>query len=353
MTPINGYEWPVPMPKDANLDLIRIEMLNLGAQYAWLDVLCLRQEGGKGEHLRIEEWKVDVPTIGCVYDRALHVVCYFNGLDRALHLTSDYFDSDRCWFRRAWTLQEIVVHPIIGGETSHNIMEKEVRRRFGKQLKALREMRDYDKPFPLDKVAGLVHLFKTYRIPIYNAEQSAADMWEVLMDVMDTSKRAELFFYYPRPGAGKKYWRPSWQQLQVMATTINVSELPGSVGWTDDPDVDCYEGYHVESGKVQGLGEVPKEKDDAKSYRQGELVLKDATGASHTLKIVANHTYQIPDGLYTVIGCDRWLFNDIWVVGSQREDGRFQKFSVFRSATDEKVKLRALALENVQFCFLK
>ncbi|PBK62307.1 hypothetical protein ARMSODRAFT_1024918 [Armillaria solidipes] len=26
MTPINGYEWPVPMPKDANLDLIRIEM---------------------------------------------------------------------------------------------------------------------------------------------------------------------------------------------------------------------------------------------------------------------------------------------------------------------------------------
>ncbi len=46
MTPINGYEWPVPMPKDANLDLIRIEMLNLGAEYAWLDILCLRQEGG-------------------------------------------------------------------------------------------------------------------------------------------------------------------------------------------------------------------------------------------------------------------------------------------------------------------
>ncbi len=70
MTPINGYEWPVPMPKDANLDLIRIEMLNLGAEYAWLDVLCLRQEGGKGKHLRVEEWKLDVPTyrmgvLGC------------------------------------------------------------------------------------------------------------------------------------------------------------------------------------------------------------------------------------------------------------------------------------------------
>ncbi|KAK0187287.1 hypothetical protein F5146DRAFT_770171 [Armillaria mellea] len=46
MTPINGYEWPVPIPKGANLDLVRIEMLSLGAEYAWLDVLCLRQAGG-------------------------------------------------------------------------------------------------------------------------------------------------------------------------------------------------------------------------------------------------------------------------------------------------------------------
>ncbi len=36
---------PVPIPQDTSLDLIRIEMLNLGAEYAWLDVLCLRQEG--------------------------------------------------------------------------------------------------------------------------------------------------------------------------------------------------------------------------------------------------------------------------------------------------------------------
>ncbi len=69
LTPINGREWPVPIPKDANLDLIRIEMLNIGAEYVWLDVLCLRQVGGTREDLRLEEWKVDVPTIGCVYQR--------------------------------------------------------------------------------------------------------------------------------------------------------------------------------------------------------------------------------------------------------------------------------------------
>ncbi|KAK0441350.1 hypothetical protein EV421DRAFT_728153 [Armillaria borealis] len=63
-TPINGYEWPVPIPKDANLDLIRIELLNLGVEYTWLDVLCLRQKDGMREDLREEEWKLDVPTIG-------------------------------------------------------------------------------------------------------------------------------------------------------------------------------------------------------------------------------------------------------------------------------------------------
>ncbi|PBK94067.1 hypothetical protein ARMGADRAFT_991978, partial [Armillaria gallica] len=44
MTPINQNQWPVPIPKDASFDLIRIEMLSLGAEYVWLDVLCMTQE---------------------------------------------------------------------------------------------------------------------------------------------------------------------------------------------------------------------------------------------------------------------------------------------------------------------
>ncbi len=99
-TPINGCEWPVPMPKDADLHLIRIEMLNHDAEYVWLDVLCLRQEGKWEEERRAErradrradrhdrhgvrrraeqhgeredrrvEWAVDVSTIGRVYEMA-------------------------------------------------------------------------------------------------------------------------------------------------------------------------------------------------------------------------------------------------------------------------------------------
>ncbi len=104
-TPINGREWPVPMPRDANLDLIRIEMLNYGAEYAWLDVLCLRQVGGQREDLRAEEWKVDVPTIGRAYDASRWpAVCYLSGLGRPFSLKEDDLESNTCWFKRAWTL---------------------------------------------------------------------------------------------------------------------------------------------------------------------------------------------------------------------------------------------------------
>ncbi|KAK0230061.1 hypothetical protein IW262DRAFT_1520776, partial [Armillaria fumosa] len=220
MTTINGREWPVPIPKDANLDLIRIEMLNLGAEYVWLDVLCLRQEGGKNEHLRLDEWKLDVPTIGSVYQQPYsRVVCYFNGLGRPLHLTPDYFEDDRCWFRRAWTLQEITSDPIIGGETGLDVMDKQVQRRFDEQLAALQaiprsrtilelvsEMTHRVLTKPLDKVAGLVYLLRTGSIPIYDTKQSAADAWEVLVDLMDPWFRVQLLFMYPEPGNGRKHW---------------------------------------------------------------------------------------------------------------------------------------------------
>ena len=44
-TPINGRKWPVPVPKDTTLDRVRVELLNVGRETIWLDVLCLWQEG--------------------------------------------------------------------------------------------------------------------------------------------------------------------------------------------------------------------------------------------------------------------------------------------------------------------
>ncbi|KAK0230074.1 hypothetical protein IW262DRAFT_1520780 [Armillaria fumosa] len=358
MTPITGNEWPVPIPKDGSLDLVRIEMLNVGAEYAWLDILCLRQEGGQGEHLRTEEWKLDVPTIGAMYDWD-PVVCYFNGLGQPLHLTPSYFESDRCWFRRAWTLQEITENPIIGGETDGDyVMDERVRKMFDEKLAWLRDIREWDMTLdilaemrnrvstkPLDKVAGLVYLLRTDSIPIYDAEQSQADAWEVLMDVMAPGFRAGFFFFYPERGNGKKFWRPSWQQ--VMANRIvepDLSRWPGQVRRMEEADVDHYMGYRIESAEVRRLGEIPNEGEP----RRGELVLQDGAEEPHTLKVVADHAYPIPDGSYTLISCDAdgELPTDIWVVGRLREDGRFEKISVF-SSTEDEVKVRQLGFEQV------
>ncbi|KAK0429886.1 hypothetical protein EV421DRAFT_1940574 [Armillaria borealis] len=335
MTPINGYEWPVPMPKDANLDLIRIEMLNLGVEYAWLDVLrtqlntCMQMSNAefswpKGEHLRVEEWKLDVPTIGWVYRPPPEVVCYLNRLGRPLHLTLGDFESDRCWFRRTWTLQEITDDAIIAGETGDDVMEKEVQKMFDEQLARLRKIREWSFALELvsemwnwvstkslDKVAGLAYLLYPEFIPIYDAEKSDANAWEVLIDAMSPVCRAE-FFYFPEPGMGRKCWRPSWRQIMMLKHSVPYSFLlPGKVDQTEGTDADWYEGYCIHSADVRGLDDGLKEE----KPRQGEMVFNDATGLPHTLKLVATHTYPIPDGLYALIGCSFDRSSDVWVIG--------------------------------------
>lgn len=125
----------MPIPDDSNLDLIRIEMLNLGAEYAWLDVLCLRQEGGQDEDLRAGEWMLDVPTIGNAYVKE-KLVCYFNGLGRPLERGFDS-DNGRSWFKRTWTLQEMSHDWVIGGDTGDEMLNEEVRARFMSQLSSL------------------------------------------------------------------------------------------------------------------------------------------------------------------------------------------------------------------------
>ncbi|PBK94162.1 hypothetical protein ARMGADRAFT_1079645 [Armillaria gallica] len=191
---------------------------------------------------------------------------------------------------------------------------------------------------PSDKVTGLVYLLETQSIPIYDAEQSEEDAWDVLIDVMGSERRAQLLFY-PGPGDRRKFWRPSWEQ--VMTNKIIAPRPPYNIGWvhrTHNSHADYYEGhegYHIELGVVRGLSEVRKER----KRRQGELVLKDTTWAPRKLKIVAPHEYPIPDGLYTLICSDSRLSSSyFWVVGQLRKDGKFKKVSVIRLADGEKVK---------------
>ncbi|KAK0472995.1 hypothetical protein IW261DRAFT_1596624 [Armillaria novae-zelandiae] len=331
-TPINGYEWPVPLPKDANLNLICIEMLNLGAEYVWLDVLCLRQVSEQSDDLHLDEWKLDVPTIGRVYRMA----------------------------HGRLTLQEIQHRMIIGGEVGDdNIMEKEMQARIENQLSwlrensrvgglgmpvfiALSEMQKRVSTNPVDKVAGLSYLLWTAEIPTYYASQSQEEAWKALADEMNMAYRGYMFFLYPKAGNGKKRWRPSWKQ--AMTEALPPPQLTN--GWagfvlrTKDNDADWCDGPCIESAYVRGFGdESPEEK-----RRLGELLVEDTMGGKYTFKVFAAHKYLIPEGLYTLVGsspCDfqgKLQEQQCWVVGERLPGGMFKKVSVFMMANKNEVK---------------
>ncbi|KAK0481215.1 hypothetical protein EDD18DRAFT_1030317, partial [Armillaria luteobubalina] len=233
LTPINGKEWPVPIPKDVSLNLIRIEMLNMGMEYMWLDVLCLRQKGEVREDLRMEEWKLDVPIIGVIYQFS-SVVIYMSGLGLPLSLKEGDLDSDRCWFRRAWTVQEVGFERIIAGDTPNGPMhakpidndgnyETAVLTRFHKKLGTLHSnpdifsvlvaMRDRVSTNPVDRVAGLVLATIPRVIPAYYESRSLEGAWIALVNTTGHTQRGLLFFQYPGIGLGSKKWRPTWDQV--------------------------------------------------------------------------------------------------------------------------------------------
>ena len=135
MTEANQLMWPIPLPRGVQLEDIRGEMIRLGVRYAWLDVLCLRQEFRPSlvkdlaipviredikyrEQCRLKEWEVDVPTIGAIYSdlergtgiyRGGLMVIFMSGLGRPFR--DEGWASERHWLRRAWTLQET---PVLG-----------------------------------------------------------------------------------------------------------------------------------------------------------------------------------------------------------------------------------------------
>ncbi|PBL01376.1 hypothetical protein ARMGADRAFT_1160582 [Armillaria gallica] len=359
-TPINGYEWPVPIPKGANLDLIRIEMLNLGAEYTWLDVLCLRQRGGPREDLRVEEWKLDVPTIGTIYQHA-DVVCYLSGLGLPLSLKEGDLESDRCWFRRAWTVQEVGRKRIIAGDTPDGPMHSEpideagnyedkILTKFHKQLKSaqilsgnvycvLSAMQDRISTYPVDKVAGLAFSLQTHSIPAYYESQSLEDAWTALINEMPSFICAILFFTYPEPGTGCKKWRPSWEQVMTKPLPNDIQWIEG-VGRDDD---DWCEGFNIESGFVRGLAVGGEEGID----RWGKLIVEDADGMAHTFDILASHQYPIPEDTYTLLQStdavflvqdDQICLPQYWVVGRRLPSKMFEKVSVFEMTDENEIK---------------
>ncbi|KAK0436324.1 uncharacterized protein EV420DRAFT_1281161, partial [Desarmillaria tabescens] len=366
-TPINRYEWPVPIPKDTNLNLICIEMLNLDGGYVWLDVLCLRQEGGLGEEsedMRMEEWELDVPTIGAVYHTSWNVVCYLSGLGQPLSLKEGDLDSDRSWFRRAWTLEEIGDKRVIAGDTPDGPLhaedkdgeyETELLARFHKQLQSmkgisygdvcavLKSMQKRVSTNPVDKVAGLAFLMGSEMIPAYHESQSLEEAWVALMNSVDVMCQGQLFFLCPEPGNAGTKWRPSWDQV-MMKSLPEYDFAPNIQLYCDETGNEdwCSDVVCIEKGSVRGLAVVEG------SDRHGELIVKDEGGIEHRFEIMATHTYSIPEDTYTLISASTELTFPRygWVVGRSLPGGKFEKVSVLEIPDEEYYRLGGLCITD-------
>ncbi|KAK0197998.1 hypothetical protein F5146DRAFT_1130945 [Armillaria mellea] len=363
LTPINGHQWPVPIPDDANLDLVRIEMLNLGAEYAWLDVLCLRQEGGQHEDLRAEEWMLDVPNIGNAYILE-KVVCYFNGLGRPLERGFDS-DSDR------------------SGNTGDERLNEEVRERFQSQLSSVQRvsvdivrllslLQDRTSEKDVDKVAALAFFLASLSTPAHNETrpatsttheytkidptsndnsigtggrtstiapayselESAENAWTALVKAVGWYCCSSMLLLYHEPGPEKNTWRPSWQQAMNWdtrsITKYSYIFPTGPVSHNLRTDTYSYDGWYIKSVQVQGLA-TP-----VAAPREGHLTIETRSWYKwkrrYRYKLSTRHQYPIPDGEYSLLLCHNEfrLTNreTVCVVGEMLPDQTFIKTSV-------------------------
>ena len=241
-TPINQHQWPVPLPKTTSLVSLRYELFSIGAEYVWLDVLCLRQQcevGGHLEKLRQEEWKLDVPTIGNIYRAARNIVRYFNGL--GVPFSTNGWDDPRHWFQRAWTLQGIATeHTTINagiprdrgkvflnsrGKVSGKAVKlrsalrpvielaAQVDSKYGCEVYELvREMARRYASQPLDKLSGLFYLLRTTKLPCYDERKTSEGFWRECFHLLPTERKAEILLSFPYRGSDQQ-WFPTWAQM--------------------------------------------------------------------------------------------------------------------------------------------
>ncbi len=316
----------MPILKDASLDLIRIEMLNVGLQYMWLDVLCLRQKGGVKEDLRMEEWKLDMPTIRQIYHMNGHerVVIYLSGLGLPFSVKEGDLDSERCWFRHVWTLQEVGRGHIIAGDMPDGPMcakpidedgnyKTELLTRFYKQLWStlgavdlftqLANMQKQVSTNPMEKVAGLAWPLQPKTILAYHESWSLKDAWTALVNSMYSMMQVIFLLVYPGVGLGHKKWRLTWEQVMMETLPELHLNCRGSIQHDDEIDEDRFEGFCIEKEHVHGLDVQSTDGED----RCGELIVESVDRMQHTFAIRAAHQILIPEDTYMLLGSSECL----------------------------------------------
>jgi hypothetical protein len=368
LTPVNSFEWPVPIPKEVTLQRIRLQLLNKGVEYAWLDALCLRQvcSDESKEHTRKEEWKLDVPIIGSIYQRARVTIPYFSGLGLPFRIGD--FDSSFHYANRAWTLQEdtfsfqTIAQRYFGTErfeaAGHgNITvlswadmserNREFFRRLHKGIylsgigasdghQVLMTMVPRSCATPLDRIAGLAYPLKCQPSPIYEENQTTEEAWTRLVLFLDNKQRGDIFVWFPQTGhSANGKWCPSWQQI-MEASLPDSSGFDNLIPYTGEGP--CTISRDLGSGVYQFLG---WQRDNCLFHKDGTLTLAASNYDDHqqenmrqgNSQIRQQYTYKTSGGypleddvLYTMLGAAS--FGTRWAVGQINASGQFEKITV-------------------------
>ncbi|KLO13795.1 hypothetical protein SCHPADRAFT_347034 [Schizopora paradoxa] len=380
-TPINASKWPVPFLIDSSLERVRIELLNLGAEYVWLDVLCLRQFGdAEYEALRKEEWLVDVPTIGGVYHQNQMIVCYYSGLGRPFRVGD--VNHERHWLKRAWTLQEISLNSICAGETDDADSPSRASVKedghyddqnidsFYERLGSLSMFaQETDNIFPVlsamlerfavnlnDKVAGMAYLLRSRDVPVYVEGQSTEDAWDNLLRTMNSRYLGDLLFLYPYAGSPRHAWLPSWEQIkkedlpasggvhlyeQVEMKACQV-QSDGEDPKTESRSIARHRGYRIMECKIEGLSNNIESLSKSKPRRDGYAVI-----GSYRFKVQALHKQIISeDDCFTMVAGEGLEY---WVVGYVGHSGLIRKHTVVRMFSEDRDRLKSLKFGSLQY----
>ena len=232
-TRINGKAWKVPIPKRTDIHNLRIELLNLGAEYVFLDVLCLRQkDGDKSKDYQLKkEWRLDVPTIGYIYQHSERqtIITYFNGLGLPFTIAPSNLTSEFHWLQRVWTLQETAPSWLPGGLTMQSFGSDRNKQKIGPKFyqrlnegvevksqgifELVNAIRGRKFANRVDQIWGLAYLLRCKSLPIYEPDLDVEDAWDALVEHMDPILRTEMLFSWGGRGRGEYEWRPSWRQL--------------------------------------------------------------------------------------------------------------------------------------------
>ncbi|KAJ3554175.1 hypothetical protein NM688_g3245 [Phlebia brevispora] len=388
-TPINGHEWLVPLPDDVNLDRIRIELLNFGAEYVWLDVLCLRQADSRkpeNEELRKLEWELDVPTIGSIYRGNENIVTYLNGLGRPFEIGDT--KSKRHWLNRAWTLQEGSMTTLIGGTARPLLLsrrisdlrmldasQRQVMQFYGEfcmvldagthkwsgssmLIPALEAMLDREASYGIDKVAGLTYIVLQSggSLPMYqqgeNESAACENAWRVLVTKMDHRNSLQLAFFYPVPGDSGISWRPSWRQLA--AREIPLAPLAHTAECMDfrtHGTVEADGSFTIRAPLLRNCT-MQLLAEPVKGFCRRGMLTVNVSGSNegqHSFTVEAHHQQQIPEDQDCVLVGWRGTWCNIgyqfWIVGIMTETGSIRKVTVLRmNSWNDRDRLEKLKL---------